>query len=105
MSDQPRREYQPGALPLGGLLLVAVGVLLLLQTIGVVPWGLWLELWRFWPVLLVVAGGFPAGRPRPAGGDLGGPCPAYRLGGRRLRPGRPGLISHRHRDKPGRAPE
>jgi hypothetical protein len=57
MSDQPRREYQPSALPLGGLLLVAVGVLLLLQTIGVVPWGLWLELWRFWPVLLVVAGG------------------------------------------------
>ena len=43
-------------LPIGALLLIAFGVLLLLTTTGVVGWSMWSELWRFWPVLLIVAG-------------------------------------------------
>ena len=39
-----------------GLLLVALGVLLLLTTIDVVGIGLWLELVNYWPVLLVLIG-------------------------------------------------
>lgn len=39
-----------------GLLLVALGVLLLLTTIEVVSLGIWLELAKFWPVLLVLIG-------------------------------------------------
>ncbi len=43
-------------LPVFGILLVLLGALLLLQTMGVVSWSLWLELWRFWPVALIAGG-------------------------------------------------
>ncbi len=39
-----------------GLLLLALGVLLLLTTIDVVSLGIWFELAKFWPVLLVLIG-------------------------------------------------
>ena len=39
-----------------GLLLIALGALLLLTTIDVVGFGLWLELVKYWPVLLVLIG-------------------------------------------------
>ncbi len=42
--------------PLFALLLIAAGVVLLLQNFGVVGWGFWLEIWRFWPALLVAVG-------------------------------------------------
>ncbi len=44
------------ALSLFALLLIAVGVVLLLQNLGVLSWELWLEIWRFWPVLLIAIG-------------------------------------------------
>ena len=43
-------------MPVFGILLVLLGALLLLQTTGVVSWGLWLELARFWPVALIAGG-------------------------------------------------
>ena len=43
-------------MPVFGILLVLLGALLLLQTMGVVSWDLWLELWRFWPVALIAGG-------------------------------------------------
>lgn len=43
-------------MPVFGILLVLLGALLLLQTMGVVSWSLWLELWRFWPVALIAGG-------------------------------------------------
>ena len=52
MADKRRGR----GLPVFGILLVLLGALLLLQTIGVVSWGLWLELWRFWPVALIAGG-------------------------------------------------
>lgn len=39
-----------------GLLLVALGALLLLTTTGVVSFGIWLELMDYWPVLLLLTG-------------------------------------------------
>ncbi len=39
-----------------GILLIAMGVTFFLNTAGVVDWGVWAELWRFWPVLLIIAG-------------------------------------------------
>ena len=39
-----------------GLLLVALGVLLLLNVTGAVGFGIWLELVKYWPVLLVLIG-------------------------------------------------
>ncbi len=44
------------ALSLFALLLMAVGVVLLLQNLGALSWELWLEIWRFWPVLLIAIG-------------------------------------------------
>jgi hypothetical protein len=52
MSKEPRRSH----IPIGGLVLVALGALLLLQTTGVVAWGVWGALWRLWPVLIIIAG-------------------------------------------------
>lgn len=40
----------------GPLLLLGVGILLLLNNLGVVPWSIWQALWPFWPVLLVLLG-------------------------------------------------
>lgn len=37
----------------GGVVLVAIGVLLLLQNFGIFVWG---SLWKFWPVILVAVG-------------------------------------------------
>jgi hypothetical protein len=36
--------------------LIALGGLLLLNNLGVVPWDVWGTLWRFWPLALVIAG-------------------------------------------------
>ena len=39
-----------------GVMLVALGAVLLLNTTGVLPFGMWLELKNYWPVLLVLVG-------------------------------------------------
>lgn len=51
MESQPRR---PGLV--GPLFLITVGVLLLLNQTGRLPWSIWITLWRFWPVLLILFG-------------------------------------------------
>ena len=43
-------------LPLFPFVLIALGVFLLLQTTGVLPWGAWSSIWRLWPVLIIVLG-------------------------------------------------
>lgn len=39
-----------------GVLMVFTGTLLLLNSLGIIPWEVWEQLWRFWPVLLVLGG-------------------------------------------------
>ncbi len=39
-----------------GIFLLFLGVVFLLQTLNVLPWGLWETLWRFWPVLIIIIG-------------------------------------------------
>ena len=41
---------------MGGILLIVAGVVLLLQMLDVLPWDIWWNIWRFWPVLLVMLG-------------------------------------------------
>lgn len=54
MSEQkPQRVHHA---PLFGIFLLFLGIVFLLQTLGILPWGLWGTLWRFWPVLIIVAG-------------------------------------------------
>jgi len=56
MSAEDSNRAARGA-PFWGILLLFLGVVFLLQTLDIIPWGLWSTLWRFWPVLLIVAGG------------------------------------------------
>jgi len=40
----------------GAIFLVSIGLLFLLNTTNIVPWGIWLQIFRFWPILLILAG-------------------------------------------------
>ena len=57
-SPSPRRGKGGGGknLPMAGIVLLMAGVILLLQTTGVLPWDMWLGLWRFWPLLIIALG-------------------------------------------------
>jgi len=48
------RRYRPSLV--GPLILIAAGILLLLNQTGRLPWAVWGTLWRFWPVILVLIG-------------------------------------------------
>lgn len=48
----PREHY----LPIWGIFLLFLGIVFLLQSLNVLPWGLWRTLWRFWPVLIIIGG-------------------------------------------------
>ena len=39
-----------------GVLLIGMGVTFFLNSAGVVGWGVWGELWKYWPILLIIAG-------------------------------------------------
>ncbi|MEJ2738024.1 MAG: DUF5668 domain-containing protein, partial [Anaerolineae bacterium] len=41
---------------LGPVLLIGVGILLLLNIMGILEWSVWWNLLRFWPILLIAAG-------------------------------------------------
>lgn len=70
-SETPRHTVSPETprrhIPWAGILLVAVGVIFLLQSFGVFSWwdmwdiisgswSIWAVLWRFWPIILVLLG-------------------------------------------------
>jgi predicted membrane protein len=40
----------------GAIFLVSIGILFLLNTTNIVPWSIWLQIFRFWPILLILAG-------------------------------------------------
>jgi hypothetical protein len=52
----PIRRPKHQGVPICGVVLLVGGVLLLLQTTGVVSWGVWVNLWRYWPVILIAVG-------------------------------------------------
>jgi len=39
-----------------GLSLIFSGVILFFNTLGVVPWSIWSQLWRVWPMFIILAG-------------------------------------------------
>lgn len=49
MKNQKKTSFAP-------LILVALGIIFLLNNFGLLPWNIWLSLWRFWPVLLILIG-------------------------------------------------
>ncbi len=44
------------SVPVWGIFLLFLGIVFLLQSLNVLPWGLWETLWRFWPVLIIIVG-------------------------------------------------
>ena len=54
MSEQKPHVF--GNVPVWGVFLLFLGIVFLLQTTGILPWGLWGTLWRFWPSLLIAIG-------------------------------------------------
>jgi len=51
-----KKSAKVSGAPIWGIFLLFLGVVFLLQTLNVLPWGLWETMWRFWPVLLIIAG-------------------------------------------------
>ncbi len=52
---EPEQRGHAGVALWGSFLLV-LGTVFILQTTDALPWTLWVELWRFWPAVLIVAG-------------------------------------------------
>lgn len=40
----------------GPLILLTTGIILLLNSLEILPWEIWLTLWRYWPVILILFG-------------------------------------------------
>jgi hypothetical protein len=38
------------------IVIVCAGVVLLLNTLGILPWDSWSQISRFWPILVIAAG-------------------------------------------------
>lgn len=51
----PEKKHHGGAV-VWALFVIFLGVVLLLNNLGVVPWTVWVGLWKFWPLLLVLWG-------------------------------------------------
>jgi len=52
VTGRPRRGT-PIVLP---TLLIAAGIILLLQNLKVLPWDIWYQIWRLWPLVLIAIG-------------------------------------------------
>ncbi len=60
----PRRHM--GTPMAGPVILIAAGVVLLLNNLDILPWGIWADLWRLWPLALIAVGlDLIIGRRRP----------------------------------------
>lgn len=42
--------------PVLGVMVLLAGIMLFLNVIGQVPWAVWDEIWKFWPVILIFIG-------------------------------------------------
>jgi predicted membrane protein len=55
-TNHAREQRHTGQGIVWAVFLIFLGVLLMLNTSGVVPWGIWTSVWRFWPLLLILGG-------------------------------------------------
>ena len=53
---EPRPQQRDACAPFWGILFLFLGVVFLLQTLNILPWGLWRTLGRLWPVLIIALG-------------------------------------------------
>lgn len=40
----------------GAVFLIFLGIIFLLNNLGILPWQIWNEIWKFWPVILILIG-------------------------------------------------
>lgn len=53
----PREERSSNAPDIAGaFVLITIGLIFLLNNLGILSWDIWGELWKFWPIFLVLAG-------------------------------------------------
>lgn len=52
--SEPRRSRR--GISFGPILIIILGIVFLLNNFGVLPWEIWQNIWKFWPVLLVLFG-------------------------------------------------
>lgn len=55
-AENTTRRRRGASIPIFGILVTTVGIIVLLNTFGVLEWTVWLDMWRLWPVLLVLFG-------------------------------------------------
>ena len=53
--SEKKPQQSHGAL-IWGIILLFLGIVFLLQVLDVLPWALWVTLWRFWPLLIIIIG-------------------------------------------------
>ena len=51
-----KKSQRAVGVPVWGIFLLFLGIVFLLQTFNVLPWGLWETLWKFWPALIIIMG-------------------------------------------------
>lgn len=49
------RHHRSGS-PVGAVLFIGLGLLLLFNNLGWLPWSTWDVVWRFWPIILIMWG-------------------------------------------------
>lgn len=52
----PQKKNKDGGNVVAAFLLIFIGLLFLANNLGFVPWTVWSDLWRFWPVILILLG-------------------------------------------------
>jgi len=53
--DRTYRHRDSGSV-VWGVMLLSGGIMLLLNTMGMVPWNVWEYIWQFWPVIFIFMG-------------------------------------------------
>ncbi|MCY4653506.1 MAG: DUF5668 domain-containing protein [Dehalococcoidia bacterium] len=56
MDEQRETGFAGRRIPFVAILLVTLGIVLLLNTTGIVEWGIWLPILRLWPLILIALG-------------------------------------------------
>ncbi|HUD20256.1 MAG TPA: hypothetical protein VMR81_07475 [Patescibacteria group bacterium] len=54
--DHERHHHRDSGRPVAGVMFLFAGIILLLNTAGVVPWVVWHTIGQFWPVIFIFMG-------------------------------------------------
>lgn len=55
-SKSDSQAYKAKDAGIGALLLIFFGLILLFNNLGLLPWEVWNNIWRFWPILIIFWG-------------------------------------------------